>query len=63
MTDCPLNMYFDTGLTDDGETTRELADQVNEEIGGGGLPTLTVTRRSGRLQLPFLGNARGNLQL
>ena len=29
-------MYFNTGLTNDVETTRELADQVNQEIGGGG---------------------------
>ena len=29
-------MYFDTGLTNDVETTRDLADQVNQDIGGGG---------------------------
>jgi hypothetical protein len=56
-------MYFNTGLTNDVETTRDLADQVNQEIGGGGFLTRIVMRRPGRLQLLFLGNAQGNLQL
>ena len=29
-------MCFNTGLNNDVENTRELADQVNQEIGGGG---------------------------
>ena len=55
-------MYFDTGLTNDVETTRDLADQVNQEIGGGGFTHPDSDEETREAPAP-LGNAQGNLQL